>query len=181
MTIGAIRITAIAFAVAASSPFAQAQTPATTVEAPSTTGAINTTDEGQAVTDQRIAIVKAALELRSDQTQYWPAVEQAIRSRAKGREARLKAASDRVSDVSDRKITEILRDRDPVAFLQRRSASFTQRGTELKNLADAWQPLYQTLSPDQKRRMAFLTVYVLREMRDKVEQRHMDDEDDGEG
>ena len=70
--------------------------------------------------------------------------------------------------------------RDPVAFLQRRSANLTQRATELKTLADAWQPLYQTMSPEQKRRMAVLAVLVLRELRDKVEQRRTDDDDDDE-
>jgi hypothetical protein len=36
-----------------------------------------------------------------------------------------------------------------------------------------WQPLYQTLSPEQKRRMGALTLAVLREMRDAVEQRRL--------
>ena len=45
-----------------------------------------------------------------------------------------------------------------------------RRGADLKKLADAWQPLYQTLKPDQKRRMAFLTIFVLREMGNAVEQ-----------
>jgi hypothetical protein len=46
-----------------------------------------------------------------------------------------------------------LRDRNPVEFLQRRSTALAQRSADLKKLADAWQPLYQTLSPDQKKRM----------------------------
>jgi hypothetical protein len=133
------------------------------------------------LTDQRVEIVKAVLQLRPDQTQYWPAVEQAIRNRAKGREARLTAASDRLSDLSEKGAIEALQDRDPVAFLQRRSANLAQRASELKNLADAWQPLYQTLSPDQKRRLAILTIFVVREMRDRIEQRRMEDEDDSQG
>jgi hypothetical protein len=50
----------------------------------------------------------------------------------------------------------------------------------LKKLADAWQPLYQTLSPDQKRRMALLTIFTIREMRNAVEQRRLQSEDDDE-
>jgi hypothetical protein len=74
-----------------------------------------------------------------------------------------------------------LRDRDPIAFMQRRADALAQRSADLKKLADAWQPLYQTLTPDQKRRMAFLTILVLREMRNAVEQRRVraeDEEDD---
>jgi hypothetical protein len=75
-----------------------------------------------------------------------------------------------------------LRDRDPIAFMQRRADALAQRSADLKKLADAWQPLYQTLTPDQKRRMAFLTILVLREMRNAVEQRRVraEDEDDDE-
>jgi hypothetical protein len=36
--------------------------------------------------DARVAMVKAALELRADQEKYWPAIEEAIRSRAKERQ-----------------------------------------------------------------------------------------------
>jgi hypothetical protein len=35
------------------------------------------------LTDMRITFVKAALQLTSDQEKYWPAVEDAIRNRAK--------------------------------------------------------------------------------------------------
>ena len=43
------------------------------------------------------------------------------------------------------------------------------RSTDLKKLADAWQPLYQRLSPEQKRRMGYLAMYVMREMRTNAE------------
>jgi len=70
-----------------------------------------------------------------------------------------------------------MRDRDPIAFLHRRADALTQRGADLKKVADAWQPLYQTLTPDQKRRMAALALFVLRDMRDAVEQRRLQFED----
>lgn len=134
------------------------------------------------LTDARINIIKAALQLTPEQEKYWPAIEDAIRNRAKDRQARIEAAAERSKERRDRSVVEVVSDRDPVAFLQRRADALTQRGADLKKLADAWQPLYQTLSPDQKRRMAALTIYVLREMRDAVEHRRLQsEEDDDEG
>ena len=129
------------------------------------------------LTDTRINIVKAALQLTPDQEKYWPAIEEAIRNRAKDRQARIAAAAARLNELRDRSVIEVMRDRDPIAFLQRRADALTQRGADLKKVADAWQPLYKTLTPDQKRRMAALTIFVLREMRDAVEQRRLQFED----
>ena len=133
-----------------------------------------------ALTDARVAIVKTALQLTSEQDKYWPAIEEAIRSRAKERQTRLADTAARVAEMRDRSPIEILRDRNPVEFLNRRSDALAQRAAELNRLASAWQPLYQTLSADQKRRLGFLAVFALREMRDAVEQRRVqtgDDED----
>ena len=55
---------------------------------------------------------------------------------------------------------------------------FAQRAADLKKLADAWQPLYQTLNPEQKRRMAALAIFALREMSDAVQHRLLAEEDD---
>jgi hypothetical protein len=92
------------------------------------------------------------------------------------------AAAARRAEIRDRSLMEILRDRDPITFMNRRADALAQRSADLKSLADAWRPLYQSLTPDQKRRMAFLTVLVVREMRSTVEQRRVQsaDEDDGE-
>ena len=137
------------------------------------------------LTDARINIVKAALQLTADQEKYWPAIEDAIRARAKDRQARIAVAAARMAERRDGSPIEALRDRNPVEFLQRRADALAQRAADLKKLADAWQPLYQTLSPDQKRRMGLLTIVALREMRDAVEQRRLrsedDDDDDDEG
>ena len=129
------------------------------------------------LTDSRINIVKAALQLTPDQEKYWPAVEEAIRNRSKDRQARVAAAAARLNELRDRSVVEVMRDRDPIAFLHRRADALTQRGADLKKVADAWQPLYQTLTPDQKRRMAALALFVLRDMRDAVEQRRLQFED----
>jgi hypothetical protein len=45
-----------------------------------------------ALTDARINITKAVLQLTADQEKYWPAVEDAIRTRASS----LRAAADRM-------------------------------------------------------------------------------------
>jgi hypothetical protein len=135
-----------------------------------------------ALTDARINIVKAALELTPDQEKFWPPIEAAIRARARDRQARVAAAAARLREQHERSPIEILRDRDPVEFLQRRAEALAQRAADLKKLADAWQPLYQTLSPEQKRRMVALAIFVIREMRNAVEHRriHSEDEDDQE-
>jgi hypothetical protein len=132
------------------------------------------------LTDARINIIKTALQLTPDQEKNWPAVENAIRARAKDRQARIEAIANRVAERRDGNILESLRNRDPVEFLRRRAGVLTQRGADLQKLADAWQPLYQTLKPDQKQRMAFLTLFVLRDMsnvRERFQQQVDDDEE----
>jgi hypothetical protein len=133
-----------------------------------------------ALTDARINIVKATLQLTPDQEKYWPPIEDAIRARAKDREARLAAAAARAAEIRDRSLTDVLRNRDPIAFMHRRADALAQRSADLKNLADAWQPLYLNLTPEQKRRMAFLTMIVLREMKSAVEERRTQSDDDDE-
>ena len=50
-----------------------------------------------ALTDARIGIVKAALQLTPDQAKYWPPIEQAIRERAQIHDARIAAVTERLS------------------------------------------------------------------------------------
>jgi hypothetical protein len=131
------------------------------------------------LTDARINIVKAAPQLTADQEKYWPAIEDAIRSRAKDRQDRIAAAAERARELRAGKF-EALRDRDSVEFLHRRANILAQRASDLKKLADTWQPLYQTLDSDQKRRTAFLMVFVLREMGNGVEQSRLRSEEKNE-
>jgi len=133
-----------------------------------------------ALTDLRIDLIKEALQLTPQQTQYWPAIEDAIRARAKNRQARLAQAAETVGSAANESPMEALRNRDPVNFLNRRADALAQRSADLKKLAAAWQPLYQTLSPEQKRRMAGLTIFVIRELRDRAEQRRLQSADDGD-
>jgi hypothetical protein len=66
---------------------------------------------------------------------------------------------------------------DPIAFLQRRSQALAQRSADLDKLAEAWQPLYNALSQEQRKRMAALAVFVLRDMSDAVDRRRAQSED----
>ena len=157
----------------AASPLAYAQTPSTALP-----DRISAADWNK-LTDLRIDLVKSALQLTPDQQKLWPAVESAIRSNAKDRQARLAKIAETVGKRADESPVEIMHNRDPIAFLQRRSQALAQRSGDLNKLAEAWQPLYKTLSPEQRQRMAALAIFVLRDMSDAVEHRrmHADDED----
>jgi hypothetical protein len=140
------------------------------------TGAANAADTGPGnLTDARVEVIKAALQLTPDQEKYWPAVEDAIRTRAKNRMARI---SERMNRLQDNASGEVQQNRNPIDFMHRRADALEQRATDLKKLADAWQPLYQTLSPDQKRRMAVLTAFAVRGVSDRIQQRRNGDSED---
>jgi hypothetical protein len=151
------------------SPVAYAQT-AASAATPSAT-------DWNTLTDMRIDVVKAALKLTPDQEKYWPPIEDAIRARAKNRQARFAEIEKRVGELREGNPVEVLRNRDTVDFLQRRAEALAQRSADLKKLAAAWEPLYKTLNPDQKQRMAFVTLYVLHEVRNAAED-HTEDEED---
>jgi hypothetical protein len=131
------------------------------------------------LTDARITLVKAALQLTPEQEKHWPAIEAAIRARAKDRQTRIEGDVRTIGERRENPI-DAIRDRNPVEFMQRRAEALDQRGADLKKLADAWQPLYQTLSPEQKKRMGFLAMYVVREMRTNAEDRRLRSEADGD-
>jgi hypothetical protein len=126
------------------------------------------------LTDMRVGIVKAALQLTPDQEKYWPAVEEAIRANSKNRQARL----ERVAELRDGGAMEALRDRNPVELMERRADALTQRAGDIKKLAAAWDPLYKTLNQDQKKRMAYVTFVAMRGMRAAIERRIESDDDD---
>jgi LTXXQ motif family protein len=130
------------------------------------------------LTDLRIDLVKAALQLTPDQEKLWPPVEAAIRAKAEDRKARIAKIQETVGRRADESRVEIMRNRDPIAFLQRRSAALAERSADLDKLAEAWQPLYKTLSPEQRQRMAALAIFVLHDMSDVVERRRAQAEDE---
>ena len=123
------------------------------------------------LTDLRIDLVKAALQLTPDQTKFWPPIENAIRARAEDRQARVAKIRETMGKRADESSAEIIADRDPVAFMQRRSEALAQRSADLNKLAEAWEPLYKTLSPEQKKRMGALALFVFHDMSDAIERR----------
>jgi len=114
------------------------------------------------------------LQLTPEQQQSWPAVEEAIRARSEARYQRLAAFEERAIQW---------RELNPVQFYRERADALAQRAAGLKRMADAWQPLYETLSAEQKMRLRIVTVRALERVRAAAEDRQvsafldMDDED----
>jgi hypothetical protein len=116
-------------------------------------------DDMSAMTDARIAGVKAGLRLTPDQEKLWPPVETAARDLAKLRAERMSerrdAMRDRRSDDArgpgDRRSPDELFER-----FQRRADDMTASATAMKKLSDAAEPLYKSLNDDQKRRLVML-------------------------
>ena len=125
----------------------------------------------KALTDARIGIVKAALQLTPEQEKLWPPVEEAIRARAEAKYNRMGAMAGKLGQQ---------REVDPVELLRGRADALAQRAGNLKKLADAWAPLYQSLNSDQKQRMRLLAMRVLRELRGGVDTRPMEMYDETE-
>src|SRR4051794_25273920 len=123
------------------SPLANAQTSSAPATEP-----VNGADRNT-LTDMRIDLVKAALQLTPEQTKYWPAVESAIRARADDRKARIAKITETVGKRAE---DNSVANRDPIAFLHRRSQALAERSVDLDKLAEAWQPLYNTLTPEQR-------------------------------
>jgi hypothetical protein len=126
-----------------------------------------------ALTDARISIVKASLQLTPDQAKYWPAVEEAMRARVQARNARIAAVTERLSQQ---------REIDPIELLRGRADALAQRAAGLNKLVDAWEPLYRSLMPDQKQRLRFVVARVIPEvMRAAVEYGRLRGFDEGAG
>jgi hypothetical protein len=145
--------------------------------APASPERLNVADRNS-LTDMRIDLVKAALQLTPDQEKLWPPVESAIRAGAEDRKARIAKIQETVGRRADESRVEAMRNRDPIAFLQRRSEALAQRSADLDKLAEAWQPLYKTLSQEQRQRMAALAIFVLHDMSEAVDRRRALSEDE---
>jgi hypothetical protein len=98
--------------------------------------------------DARIAALKAGLRLTPEQEKNWPAVEAAIRELAKERADRIAAL--RAERADNRPAP------DMIARIRQRADAMSARAASLRRLADATEPLYRSLDPDQQRRFAVL-------------------------
>jgi hypothetical protein len=116
-------------------------------------------------------MLKGALRLTPEQVKLWPAVEQAIRDRAESRYRRMTTVAERIAQG---------REVNPIELLRNRADALSERGTELKKLVDAWQPLYQSLSPEQKQRARVVVGFVVRQMGDRINRRIETTDDEGD-
>lgn len=111
-----------------------------------------TPDERAALIDARIAGLKAGLKLTPEQERHWPAVEAALRERAKLRsehfERRVKEREQRRADPSQRG--------DVIERMKQRADDMAASAAVMKKLADAIDPLYKSLDEAQKQRFALL-------------------------
>jgi hypothetical protein len=57
--------------------------------------------------------------LSPDQEKLWPPIEDAVRARAKDRQARIAMAVERARELRDRRRIEVLRDRNPIEFMKK--------------------------------------------------------------
>jgi hypothetical protein len=127
-----------------------------------------TPSDMQALTDARISLLKSALQLTPEEQRLWPPVEDAIRQRAALRQARMAKIESTISQIRE---GDSISGGDPTEIIRDRADSLIQRGQSLKKLADAWQPLYNSLDQDQKRRLKFLATRVLNLVGDAAEER----------
>jgi LTXXQ motif family protein len=106
-------------------------------------------EDRAALTDARIAALKAGLELTADQAKSWPAFEQALRDmaqlRAQRRQAR-EAASQQPQTPGS-----------PFDRLSQRADNMSKFGAALKRVADTGAPLYMSLNDAQKDRFKMLS------------------------
>jgi hypothetical protein len=137
--------------------------------------------------EARIAILKADLRLSADQAQHWAGLESALNDIAAKRAKRWAASNDlqtgRASSnapvAPDTSITEDAdseRDArnarlDDIGKMRRKADAYTVQAAELRQIADAAQPLYDTLDDRQRHR---LVQFVREDLRANV----MDDRHD---
>jgi hypothetical protein len=107
-------------------------------------------EDRAAMVDARIAALREGLKLTAEQEKHWPAVETALRDLAKQRQATMEQR--RAARGSDQQAARP----DAIARLRRGADAMASRGENLKKLADAAEPLYQTLDEGQKHRFARL-------------------------
>src|SRR4051795_12615906 len=107
-------------------------------------------EDRAAFADARIAAVKAGLKLTPDQEKLWPPIESAVRDFAKLRIDRANARM--AAEQSDSQTPD-----ERAAGLRGRPDTMATGAAAMKRIADAADPLYQTLDDGQKRRLEILT------------------------
>ena len=103
-----------------------------------------TPEQREAFISMRVANMKAALKLTPEQEKLWPPVEAVIRDSAKTMAER---AQQRLTQAPPA---------DPIAALRMRAESIAARAAVMLRMADAAQPLYASLSDEQKARVPYI-------------------------
>lgn len=114
-------------------------------------------EDTAALTEARIAGLKAGLKLTAEQEKNWPAVEAALRDLAKQRADRMQQRADRRAERRDARASGNMPARpDAIERLRRGADAMSTRAASMKRLADAAEPLYKSLDDGQKRRFGML-------------------------
>jgi hypothetical protein len=105
-------------------------------------------EDHAALLDARLAGLKAGLKLTPAQEKNWPAVESAIRDRAKAREARRAEWAAKAKEHEGH--------HDLIEGLQHRAKALEARAAQTVKFAEAIKPLYESLDEGQKHRLVVM-------------------------
>jgi len=109
-------------------------------------------EDRAALTDARIVGLKAGLKLTPAQEKNWPAVEAALRERAKLRADRF----EQFQKQREQRRANPTQLGDMLERMRQRADIMAQSAASLKKLTDAIDPLYKSLDDGQKQRFAML-------------------------
>lgn len=136
-------VTALGAGLMAATALAQQAAPPAPLPATNARPALSAEDH-TALTDARLAGIKAGLKLNAEQEKLWAPVEAAARDMAKQMHEARTARNARNNDEN------------PVDRMARMGDQMSQRGAAMVKVATAARPLYASLSDDQKRRLQIL-------------------------
>ena len=111
----------------------------------------------EALTDARVAAIRAGLKLNADQERLWTPVEQALRAQANQRIARME---ERRTEMERRRAAgpqqQSQAEPDLMARLDQRAARATENAERLRTFAGAMKPFWGSLDENQKRLLPLL-------------------------
>jgi hypothetical protein len=111
----------------------------------------------EALTDARVAAIRAGLKLNADQERLWTPVEQALRAQANQRIARME---ERRTEMERRRAAgpqqQSQAEPDLMARLDQRAARATENAERLRTFAGAMKPFWGSLDENQKRLLPVL-------------------------
>jgi hypothetical protein len=119
-------------------------------------------DDMGAFADARIAALKAGLRLSAEQEKLWPQVESTLKNLSAKHIAHRDERRAQRGERADR--DERSERPSPIERLRKGADRMSEIGADLKQLADATEPLYQSLDESQKRRFDALAHAGMRRM-----------------